>query len=222
MNVIRTRGISSWWLLPASVALFFLWRWTPAVPTPLPPGTLQPADAAALAALPADTPFLLAGTVHLSPDAMPKDWQGRDIHVQRARRNLGHTKATHVVTVAQYRPPLRLHWHGQPIAIAADSYRLDHAPRIEPGVFDRWDRGSRGFHDGDAVLALGRTGRDGRYWIEALLQTPLSAVEADLRHAHRNRLWLLAAAKVIASLIVLSLLSPLWGGGRRGPESTVR
>ncbi|KAF1686318.1 hypothetical protein B1992_08835 [Pseudoxanthomonas broegbernensis] len=223
MSTVGHRSIDGFWLLPAAVALFGLWHWMPLAPTPLPAATVQPANTAALETLPADTPFLLAGTVHLPGDTPPRPWQGRDIHVHRTLRDVGRGgKAMRVVTVAQYRPPLRLHWDGRHIAIAADSYRLDHAPRIEPGLFDNWDRSSRGFHDGDPVLALGRTGRDGRYWIQSLLQTPLSAVQADLRRTHRKRLRLLLAAKCIATLFVLSLLSPLWGAGRRQRETTVR
>lgn len=221
---VRTRHASAWRLLPAGALLYALWTWQPATPVPLPDGTVQPADAAALAALPVDTPFLIEGSVHLANAAAALPWQGRTIYMQRKRIDQGGQGGSrhHVVeTIARQRPALHFHWNATRIPVAADSYGLDNAPRITPKWNDSWDRSSRGFRDGDAALALGRTGNDGHVRIESLLETPLATVQADISHEHRTRLRLTIAAKIIATLLALAWLSPLWGGGQRGRQHTV-
>jgi len=212
-------------LLLAAAALFVVWAWMPEQRDPLPAHVAEPADADALAALPADTAFLLAGTLEVSGDATAPPWQGRDVYVHRARRDHGgHGSSRHlrVDVVAQRRPAVRFHWAGGTVDIAADSYRLEHAPRIEPADRgDRWDRSSRGFRDGDTALALGRTGDDGRYWVESLLQWPLYAVQGDIASEHRKRMRLVIAAKIVATLFVLALLSPQRGADKRRRAPTV-
>lgn len=218
-TTVPTRRASAWRLLPASALLYALWTWQLATPVPLPEGTVRPVDAAALAALPADTPFQIEGRVHLADAAEAQPWQGHAIYRHRERVDLGGQAASRhqvVETISQQRPALYFQWNAARIPVAADSYTLDNAPRIEPKSGDGWDRSSRGFRDGDAALALGRTGHDGHVRIESMLETPLVAVQADLRREHRNRVRLILAAKIIATLLVLAWLSPLWGGGRRG------
>ena len=215
---VRTRHTSAWRLLPASALLYALWTWQPATPVPLPDGTVQPADAAALAALPAGTPFLIEGNVHLANAAAALPWQGRTIYIQRKRIDQGGQGSSRhqaVETITRQRPALHFHWNATRIPVAADSYGLDNAPRITPKWNDSWDRSSRGFRDGDAALALGHTGDDGHVRIESLLETPLAAVQKGIRSEHHNRVWLIVAAKIIATLLVLAWLSPLWGGRQR-------
>lgn len=162
-----------------------------------------------MASLVPDTPFLIRGTLQLAEDAAGQPWQGRDVYLHRAQRDLGGWGASrHIVvqTIEQQRPALLLHWDGESIDIAANSYRLDFAPRIEPGRNGNWDRSSRGFRNGDQALALGRTGADGRYWIESLLASPLEAVHEDIHLVQRPRLMLVLAAKIMASLFIVSLL----------------
>ncbi len=145
----------------------------------------------------------------MTEDAAGQPWQGRDVYLHRAQRDLGGWGASrHIVvqTIEQQRPALLLHWDGGSIAVAANSYRLDFSPRIEPGRNGNWDHSSRGFRNGDQALALGRTGADGRYWIESLLASPLGAVYEDIRLAQRPRLVLVLAAKIMVSLFIVSLL----------------
>lgn len=204
-----------WKLIPAGLALVALWAWTPRAPSPLPAIHAQPQDAKALAALPPDTAFLIEARLQVVDGAPGKPWQGRDVYIHRMREDLGgHGTSRHVVvqTMGQRRPALQLHWSGSSIHVNPDSYRLDHAPRIEPAPGDAWDRSSRGFRNGDTLLALGRTGRNGACWIESLLDAPLAAVHDDIRNTQRPRLHLWLAAKLIASLFILSLVSPIRGG----------
>lgn len=162
-----------------------------------------------MASLAPDTPFLIRGTLQLTEDVAGQPWQGRDVYLHRAQRDLGGRSASrHIVvqTIEQRRPALLLHWDAGSIDIAANSYRLDFAPRIEPGRNGNWDRSSRGFRNGNQALALGRTGADGRYWIESLLASPLEAVHEDIRRVQRPRILLALAAKLIASVLIIALL----------------
>ncbi len=209
MSVFAPRRVSPWWWLPAAAVLFHIGSWTPDVPSPLPAAYAQPVDMQALTSLPADTPFLLTATVQVTADTVGTSWQGREVFLHRAQRDLGgRGTSRHIVveTIAQRRPSLQLHWNDGVIAVAADSYRLDFAPRIEPRWNDAWDRSSRGFRNGDTALALGRTGPGGRYWVESLLQAPLSSVHEDIRHGQRPRQRLTLAAQLAASLVIVALL----------------
>ncbi len=210
MSLFVAPKINAWWWIPAGAALVAIWSWTPSAPVPLPAHYAEPGDLQALASLPADMPFLIAGTLQVAEDPKHQPWQGRDVYLHRERRDLGgRGTSRHIVVemIEQSRPALQLQWNGSIIEIAADSYRLDFAPRIEPQRGDAWDRSSRGFRSGDGVLALGRTGRDGTYWIEALLDAPLAAVEDDIRHTQNPRMRLILAAKLIASLLILALFA---------------
>lgn len=209
MSAVAPRRIPSWWWIPAAAALVAIWSWQPAAPIPVPANHAEPVDAQALASLAPDTPFLIRGTLQMTEDAAGQPWQGRDVYLHRAQRDLGGWGASrHIVvqTIEQQRPALLLHWDGGSIAVAANSYRLDFSPRIEPGRNGNWDHSSRGFRNGDQALALGRTGADGRYWIESLLASPLGAVYEDIRLAQRPRLVLVLAAKIMVSLFIVSLL----------------
>ena len=209
MSAVAPRRIPSWWRIPAAAALVAIWSWQPAAPIPVPANHAEPVDAQALASLAPDTPFLIRGTLQMTEDAAGQPWQGRDVYLHRAQRDLGGRGASrHIVvqTIEQQRPALLLHWDGGSIAVAANSYRLDFAPRIEPGRNGNWDRSSRGFRNGDQAMALGRTGADGRYWIESLLVSPLGAVYEDIRLAQRPRILLALAAKLIVSVLIIALL----------------
>lgn len=242
MNADQTHPRPSLWrLLPASLGLLVVWLWAPRTVSPLPPGTVQPASAQELAALPASTYFLLAGVIRVNAgadgtatdgasapqaasrasanaDAAGAVWQGRAVYVQRKRIDHGGggtSRHQTVDVVAQHRPALQFIWPGGRIGVAADSYGLDHAPRIEPAWNDAWDRSSRGLRDGEAALALGYVDQR-RHRIDALMAAPLSAVHDDIRNERRKRDYLLLAARIIATAILLSWLSPLWPGGWRG------
>lgn len=223
MSAFVARKINAWWWIPAGAALVAIWSWTPSAPVPLPVHYAEPGDLQALASLPADMPFLIAGTLQVAEDPKQQPWQGRDVYLHRERRDLGgRGTSRHIVveTIEQRRPALQLQWNGSIIEIAADSYRLDFAPRIEPRRGNAWDRSSRGFRNGDGALALGRTGRNGTYWIESLLDAPLSAVEDDIRHTRKPRMRLILAAKLIASLLILALLASPRATNLRRPTVT--
>jgi|GEM_PF-1515726 len=205
-------------LMFTGTMLWLLWGvWRP-VYFSLADTLARPETAAALAALEAENFFLIEGKVQ--PLAEPvREWQGRFAFLHRQYKDVGvQTKEQRVVDLEYWRPALRFTWTGGSMTLPADSYGLEHAPRIKPRFWPRkwlgttrvddWHESSRGFRAGAAALAYGSLDETKRPRVKLLLQTPLETVTNEIGHTNRMRQGLVLAAKIMLSLFVLSLCLP--------------
>jgi hypothetical protein len=179
----------------------------------------QPREAAQLDGLAPGTEFILQGAAE--PITPPeKAWQGRFAYVHRERKDFagGPSKDQRVVDVENQRPALRFNWSGGTIMLAAESYGLEYAPRIERRFWPRkwlwtkrvddWHRTSTGFRAGEAACAYGRVTAGGQPQIEELMQWPLREVAARIGYENRFRSWLTIGFKAVLTLGCLACALP--------------
>lgn len=210
-------GFTRWLrLVLVGAVLWLLWmEWRPAV-RPWPEELARPTSAEELRRLPIGRDFLLSGRVELLPGAPAREWQGRFVfrHRQRQDQSAGAGgKHVRLVTVAEHRPALLWEWTGGTWELPANSYTLDHAPRIKPRFWPRkwfwttrvddWDGSSSGFRRGEAALALGRMASDGRPVIIELLPGEMEQAITQWQTVERPRFWLILAVKLALSLGLL-------------------
>ncbi|MCC6414324.1 MAG: hypothetical protein IT582_00220, partial [Opitutaceae bacterium] len=129
--------------------------------------------------------FLIEGTVKPTGGDL-REWQGRFVYVHRMFKDVGtHTKDRRVVELEKWRPAVAFIWRDGTLMLSANSYELNHAPRIQPRFWPRkwlwttrvddWHESSRGFMAGEAALAYGKMNAEGPR-IEMLMQSPLREV----------------------------------------------
>lgn len=207
----------TWWLrlVLVGAVLWLLWvEWRPPA-RPWPEDLARPTSDEELRRLPVGRDFLLSGRVEPLPGAPGRTWQGRFAfrHRQRQDQSSSSGKTVRVVTVVEHRPALRWVWAGGAWEVSADSYGIEHAPRIEPRFWPRkwlwtarvddWDRSSTGFKPGDDALALGRMAADGRPVIRELLPGEMEQAITQWQTVERPRFWLILAVKLALSLGLL-------------------
>jgi hypothetical protein len=195
--------------------LWLAWVEWRAADRPWPEDLAQPTSAEELRRLPPGRDFLLSGRVEPLPRASVWEWQGRFVFRHRQRQDLSDSggKTVRVVTVAEHRPALRWVWDGGAWEVPAESYGIEHAPRIEPRFWPRkwlwtarvddWDRSSTGFRPGEDALALGRIAADSRPMIAELLPGSLERANAQWQSVERPRFFLILAVKLVLTLGLL-------------------